>query len=125
MIMNQYKRKYDLLPSAVRTDHITGNQVLQYNAEYRGLRLTINISAFTGTSITFTIVGVDPISGLTYTLLASAAKSAAGLFTLLVAPAATAAANVAVVDLLPEQWKLVPSGVITSVTYSVRAELIP
>src|SRR5436190_9593789 len=122
-VVEAQKRVYNLLESAARTDHTTGIPGVQYNTRYKGLRLTINISAFSGTSITYTVTGVDPISAATYTLLASAAKSATGVFTLTVAPATTAAANVAVVDTMPEQWKLVPSGTITSVTYSVRAEL--
>lgn len=125
-VVSDSKIVYDLLPVLARTDHTTGNQVLQYNKRCKGIRLTINITAFTGTSITFTLVGIDPTAGTTSgTLLASAAKSATGIFTMTVYPGITVAANVSAADLLPEQWKLVPSGTITTVTYGVRAELIP
>lgn len=121
------KKSYILLPSAARTDHTTGVPGTQYNGgAYRGVRITINITAFAGTSITFTLVGVDPVGGVsTYPLLASAALAAPGATPLLVYPGATAVANAIANTVLPTQWQLVPSGTITSVTYSCHVELIP
>jgi hypothetical protein len=120
------KRTYPLLPSAARTDHTTGNQVTQTNGGvYKGLRLTIDISAVGTVSITFTIKGVDPISGNVYTLLASAAKSSTGTFTMLIYPGCVAVANAVLNEVLPSRWVLVPSGTIDTATYSVHAELIP
>ena len=119
------KKFYTLLASAARTDHTTGIPGVQYNQHYRGLRLTIDISAFSGTSITFTIYAVDPISGNTVSLLASAAQTGTGTIYLHIYPGAVAVANKVANEALPYQWKLTPSGTITSVTYSVHAELIP
>ena len=123
-VLFEPKKKYTLLASAARTDH-AATGVTQYNQGYKGLRLTIDISAFSGTSITFTVKGVDPISGNSYTLLASAAKSATGTFYLLIYPGCVAVANSVANEVLPAQWNLTSSGTITSVTWSAHAELIP
>lgn len=92
------------------------------NSQFTGIRLHIDISAFSGTSITFTLQGVDPVSGDAYTVLASAAKSSAAPFTLTVAPGIAATANVSANEPAPYRWNLVTTGTITSVTYSVRCE---
>jgi hypothetical protein len=118
---------FNLLPSAARTDHTaTGSALRKVNSSYAGLRLTIDITAFTGTSITFTIQGVDPVGATdTYTLLASAALAATGVTSLLIYPGCVAAANLVANIVLPELWQVTATGTITSVTYSLRAELIP
>lgn len=118
------KKTFNLLPSTAK-----GSAQLdsgkQYNRIYQGIRLTINLSAFTGTSVTFTLQGIDPISGNAYTLLESAAKNATGTFTLTLAPGIAASSNVAAQDILPSQWKLITTGTFTVATYSVHAELLP
>lgn len=108
------------LASGARTSHPTPTAVDQ--GSYRGLKVYVDISAFTGTSITFTLQALDPISGTASTVLASAAKSATGAFTLTVAPGVATAANVALGDYAPDRWQLQQSGTITSVTYSVAYE---
>lgn len=113
---------FDHTPSTTITAHGTPDTFT--NTSFVGLRLHIDISAFSGTSITFTIQGVDPVSGDTYTVLASAAKSTTAPFTLTVAPGITATANVSVNEPAPYQWKLLTSGTITSVTYSVKCEYL-
>lgn len=123
-VLFEPKKKYTLLASAARTDH-TATGVTQYNQGYKGLRLTIDISAFSGTSITFTVYLVDPISGNTVSLLASAAQTGTGTIYLHIYPGAVAVANKVANEVLPAQWNLTSSGTITSVTWSAHAEMIP
>jgi hypothetical protein len=120
------KNRYNLLSSEARTDHDdTGSVLRKYNAHFKGLRLTVEVSAFTGTSITFTIQGYDPLSDSVYTLLASAAITGTGTTTYLIYPGCVAVANAVANNVLPEAWQVTATGTITSATYSVRAELIP
>lgn len=121
------KNYFNLLGSAARTDHTaTGSALRKTNTTFSGLRLTIDITAFSGTSITFTIQGVDPVGATdTYTLLASAALAATGVTSLLIYPGCAAVANSVANLVLPELWQVTSSGTITSVTYSLRAELLP
>lgn len=119
-------RPFDLLTSAVRTDHAdTGAPLRKSNRHYRGLRLTVDLTDIDGTSITFTIQGYDPLSGKTYTLLASAAQTGAATVSMLIYPGCVAVANLTANTVLPEQWQVTASGTITDATYSIRAELLP
>ena len=119
------KRTYVLRAStADGSSNITG--ATQKNGKsYKGVKLAINISAFTGSSVTFTLEGLDPISGTAYTLLASAAKSGTGAFTLTLYPGVTETANVDQSDVLPIWWRIKTTGTYTVCTWSVYAELIP
>ena len=80
----------------------------------------IHCSAYTATgSVVFTILGESP-SGVTYTILASAAIVGTGLTVLRVSPQLTASANTIAKDLLPSNIKVTAThanGV--SLTYSV------
>lgn len=89
-----------------------------------GVRVYIDISAFSGTSITFTLYSVDPATGSEYSLLASAAKSATGAFTLTIGPGVATVQNVALGDFAPRKLRLKTSGTITSVDWTAAAELI-
>lgn len=120
------KRVYVLRAStADGASNITGTT--QKNGHYyKGLKVTINLSAITGTSVTFTLEGLDPISGLSSgTLLASAAKTATGTFTLTIYPGLTETANVDSADVLPLWWRIKTTGTYTVCTWSAYAELIP
>lgn len=108
------------LPSAARTTHPTAVAVDQ--GAYRGIKFYIDISAFSGTSITFTVQALDPISGAVSTVLASAAKTTTGAFVLTVYPGSATAANVSLQDAAPRRWQITTSGTITSVTYSISYE---
>lgn len=81
----------------------------------------IDATAVTATgSVVFTILGCDPASGKTYTILASAAIVGTGTTVLRVHPELTAAANTIAKDMLPAAVKVTAThanGV--SVTYSV------
>jgi hypothetical protein len=75
----------------------TGNLDTQ---QAKGCILLINVTAVTG-SLTVSLKGVDPTSGASYTVLASAAISATGLTVLRVYPGLTASANATANDVLP------------------------
>ena len=68
----------------------------------------VDITAITGTtpSATFLVEGKDPVSGKYYTILASAALTAAGTTVLRVFPGATAAANASVNDFIPKTFRV-------------------
>lgn len=108
------------LEPAARTTHPTAVEVHQGN--YRGVKFYIDITAFSGTSITYTIQAVDPVTGTASTVLASAAKNGTGAFTLTVYPDTATAANVALSDVAPRIWQITTSGTITSVTYGISYE---
>lgn len=100
----------------------------QTNTRRRGLQLVIDITAITGTSptLTVTIEGKDAVSGKYYTLLASAALSAAGTNVLRVYPGLTAAANTVANDVLPLTWRVksVIGGTTPAVTATIAATLL-
>lgn len=81
----------------------------------------INVTATEATpSVVFTIAGEDPISGATYTILASAAITATGLTVLRVHPALTATANTIAKDMLPAAIRVTAKHAnADSITYSV------
>jgi hypothetical protein len=92
-------------------------------AGYRGIHLTIDATAATGSpSVVVSILGVDRLSGKTYTLVASAAITGTGTTVLKVAPGLTAAANLTVSDLLPPVIRIAPVHTGSdSITYSIGA----
>jgi hypothetical protein len=110
--------------STARTATPTAFTGTNYNA--RGLHLVIDVTAATSTpSTVFTILGVDAISGGTYTILASAAIVGVGRTVLRVYPGLTAAANLVASDILPRSWSVTAAhGNANSQTYSVGASLI-
>lgn len=106
----------------------TVNGADQSNTNARGLHLTIDITAITGTgpTLTVTIQGKDAVSGKYYTILASAALSAVGTTVLRVYPALTAAANTAANDVLPRDWRVTYTigGTTPAVTATIAAALL-
>lgn len=118
------KRVYTLRAStADGATNITGTT--QKNGHYyRGVKVTINVSAIASGDCTFTLEGLDPISATAYTLLASAAKNGTGAFTLTVYPGLTETSNVDASDILPIWWRIKTSGTHTGLTWSAFAELI-
>jgi len=103
----------------------------QNNYTYRGVIVVIDLSTFTGgTNATFTIEGKDPESGKYYTVLASAAQTAATGDTPLVLqvyPGMAASANAKADAPLPKTWriKVTKTGTFTNLTYSASATMIP
>lgn len=114
-----YTREQSLFPSLARTTHAASNEINVNGAE--ALRVDVDITAFTGTSITFTVQGYDTGSATWVTLLASAALSATGHTVLMVGISVPTTANISAAVLPPKRVRVLPSGTITSVTYSVGA----
>lgn len=99
----------------------------QTNKQGRGVQIGINITAIGGTpTLTVTVEGKDSVSGVYYTLLASAAISAAGFTLLTVYPGAPSTANVSAPQVLPMTWrvKAVVAGTTPSVTATIGASVI-
>lgn len=115
-------RSWNLFDSAARTAHASSADIFVGPREV-GLRIDIDITAFSGTSITFTVEYYENTSGTYKTLLASAALSATGHTVLQIDPRIAASANVALNAILPKRIRVTPSGTITSVTYGVVATL--
>lgn len=111
--------------SAART--ATATSEVFSNSGCRGVHLVIDVTAVTATpSVTFTLQGVSPLGGDTYTLLASSAITGTGTTVLKVFPGATAAANAAANDTLPPLWQVTATHAdADSITYSVAANLLP
>lgn len=109
----------EIFASAART--ATVSSAWFTNSDYRGLHLTIDVTAAAATpSVVFTIEGQDRTSAKTYTILASAAITGTGTTVLKVYPALTAAANTVANDVLPRDWRLTATHADTdSITYSV------
>ncbi len=117
-------RNYTLFPSAARTNHASSPDITLQQGE-RSVRIDIDITAFTGTSITFTWEYFDIAKGAWLTLIASAALSATGHTVLQAHPTMLAAANATAATIIPRRTRLTPSGTITTVTYSVSVTTNP
>ena len=81
----------------------------------------IDVTAVTATpSVVFTILGVDPLSGKTWTILASAAITTTGTTILRVDPGLTASANLIAKDVLPQGVNVTAvHGNTDSITYTM------
>jgi hypothetical protein len=84
--------------------------------------ITIDITALTGT-LTVTVEGIDPESGKTYTILASAALAGTGTTVLRIFPGATVAANLTANDIMPKFFRIKAVVVTGPVTFSVGVSL--
>ena len=85
-----------------------GTTAVQVNALWKGLTVFVNVSAITGTTPTFTVTiqGVDPVSGATTTLLATAALNTTGVHALTIYPGIAVTANVSANTVLPSNWQI-------------------
>ena len=120
MSSRNYTKSTELFPMAARTTHVAAPPS-QINLGFTGVRIDIQINAFTGTSITFTVQYNDPAGGGWLTLLASTALAATGHTVLHIDPRIPAAANVSAQVIVPREIRVLTSGTITSVTYAVAA----
>jgi len=97
-------------------------------SRHKGIAVSVNISAISGTSptLTVTLEGKDSTSGQYYTLLASSALNATGFTRLRVYPGLAVTANASANDLLPPIWRVRTTigGTGPSVTATVAAALI-
>lgn len=107
-----------VVSSAART--ATDNFTFSCNTT--GGLFVIDVTAATATpSVVFTIQGVEPVSGNTWTILASAAITGTGTTVLRVHPSLTASANLIAKDILPQAININAAHADTdSITYSVR-----
>lgn len=105
-----------------------GNSTDQTNVQWRGVIVGIDVTAISGTSptLTVTVQGKDPASGVYYTLLASASITATGFTTLTVYPNAPATANVSTPLPLPYEWRVLYAitGTTPAVTATIGATVI-
>ena len=119
-------REQTVHASIARTVDPTDYELVLRSGEARtGIRLTINCSATSATpSVVFTIKGYDPVSGGTYTILASAAITATGITTLQIGPGLVAVTNLAAQALIPNRLLITAVHNDTdSITYSVGLEI--
>lgn len=114
-----------IFPSAARTASADSGDLK--NHQHRGVHVVIDATAAAATpSVVFAIQGKCPLSGVYYTILASAAVTGVSTTVLRVFPGATAAANLAANDMIPENWRvLATAGDADSLTYSISACLLP
>ena len=118
---------YTVLSSADRTSSSTSPVQTNYNG--RGVIVSVNVTAVSGTSPTLTIAiqGIDPVSGATYAILtASTAISATGIYTYCVYPGASGGFTQIVSAPLPRQWQVAYTigGTTPSFTFSVGAAVV-
>ncbi|MEW6016496.1 MAG: hypothetical protein AB1760_00315 [Pseudomonadota bacterium] len=113
-----------LLASAARTASTNSADQTNYNG--RGVRVSIDVTALTGTpSITVTIKSKDSASGVYSTVLASGPITAIGHTELTVYPGITATNNVSANTILSRTWRVeVTHGTADSITYSIAADTL-
>lgn len=114
---------FNLLPSAASTATYTSPDLTnKYSA---GIKVTVDITAATTSTLTITINYKDISSGKYITLLTSAAYSGTGTNSLTIYPGLTAVSNVTVTDVLPTTFQIVATkGDTSSWTYSIGYSLI-
>jgi len=121
--LNQDLNASDLLAGVGRTT--SQNSADQVNSSFRGVKVWVNTTTIGTGSITVTIQGKDPGSGVYTTLLASAAivTNTTGVYT--VYPGLPATANVSANDILPRQWRIaVVANNANPANYTIGASLI-
>lgn len=97
----------------------------QTNPYGRGIKVFVNVTSVGGAgTVTVTIQGIDPVSGVAYTALASTAIAATGLTVLTVYPGLPAAANASANDVLPRQWNVKAVVAANAVAFTVGASVI-
>ena len=85
-----------------------------------GSEIYLNVSNAGTGSITITVQGKDPTSGVYYNVLQGAAVTSNGFTRYQIFPGATTAANVSVNDLMPYTWRIVmTANNANAISYSV------
>jgi len=115
-----------VLASAARTATPTVDTFKNTSGSVAGMVLIVDVTAASATpSVVFTILGSDPVSGETYTILESAAITGIGTTVLRVHPELSVSANLIAKDLIPNEWTLTAVHAdADSITYSVSAQLV-
>lgn len=119
-----FNRECTVLASAARTATTSSDD--QENSGWRGVLLTLDITAWNATSLDVKVQMKDATSGK-YVDIPSAAfaqKTGTGTDTLVIYPGVAETANRSVSDVIPATWKVVATQVGTSATYSVGASYI-
>lgn len=100
-----------ILEDTLITADFTSDAQLSTPPLERG-HIIVNVSAYTGGSITPQIIATDPASGITYPILIGPVINSVGYTILKIGPAIAAYANLASTDFLPDGWQiqLVTSG---------------
>lgn len=112
-----------IFPSAART--ATATQAAQTNASWRGLHISVNVTAYTSGTWTPRIQGQDPVSLTWYDILVGSPISATGTTILKLYPGIVATANASASDVLPRTWRMVMTGASTPIaTFSVGGSLL-
>lgn len=125
-VIGQIGHAQTVFASAARTATPNG-QDFHLPPGSRAFMLTVDVTAVTSTpAVTFLVEGVDPVSGNTFPLLASASiattNAATAVRTLSVGPGLPATANVAANSPLPRKIRVTAThGNANSITYSVGA----
>lgn len=116
-----YNDAQTIFASVART--ATPTAVTINNLCASGLHLVINVTAKTSSpSIVVSILGIDPVSGATYTILAGAAITATGTTVLKVFPGALGDPDLVANDFIPKGLQIaVVHANANSMTYSVGA----
>jgi hypothetical protein len=116
------------LGSVVTAGIASQTGALQINYNGRGVVCIINITAFTGTSITFTLKGRDNNNGVDYPIGATAALTATGTYRLEIYPGITPASSSLVwafSDILPRAWHLdTTDSAVTAITATTDCQNI-
>lgn len=113
-----------ILLSATAETGTTINLPSQFNSNYRGTQVVINVSAYTSGNYTPHIQGLDIVSGNWYDILVGQSISSTGETIIKVYPGIGALLNAATPDILPQQWRVQLIGASTpSMTISVSAFL--
>ena len=114
-----------VLESAARTATPTVD-TFRTSGAASALLLIIDVTATAATpSVVFTIKGVDPLSGKTWDILASAAVTSTGTTVLRVSPHLTASANLIAKDVVPAHFTVTAVHAdADSITYSVAAQVV-
>lgn len=111
---------YTLYPSAPRP--ATAPSPVEFSADGRkNVRIDINVSAITGTNVTFKVQGYDVAANAWFDLLTGAAQTGIARSVLQLGPNIATVANVGLNTSLPARMRLTPTNSsITSVTYSAQ-----
>tara|TARA_R110000868_G_scaffold125265_1_gene330996 strand:- start:6353 stop:6706 length:354 start_codon:yes stop_codon:yes gene_type:complete len=109
--MSIRKQAQTVLPSAARTATVVSGAFSAEEVVFS--TFSINVSAVTATpSVVFSIEGKDPLSGVFYNIIDSAAITATGISSVLV--------GASINEMLPQEYRVTAThGDADSITYSV------
>ncbi len=110
-------RQPQAVPAIARTANISGSTYEFNLSQYKACTLEGDLDSITGTSVTVTLEGYNPATEDWYTLLSTAAISAAGQFALTINPDGVAATNSVLARCVPERVRVVTTGTWTAAVF--------